>query len=963
MKIRGVSGEPNKGVQEAVHPTAVTRRMAVKGEDVKAGCRGLSRTRMSDRQRSASWDFDNKPVAVRARGALRDAENHSQLKSSSQRSTPRASSVNLKRPGSTATTEKSILARVASPVLRASHLAPSTKRSAALHIYRDEALSKSGLSTGRTSIKPGLSKVASTNSPPQAGVNRRRLVENKPVVKASPLSITSGKCAKSSSVFRTTSKKYTNPVRSASKVVEQEEEVEGFGSIQSSLHGRLSMLEGRVNQIAAELRETKELLGASNPISSKGLLTDIHSKIMNIERCMTGSPIQSTVTRLSGRISSGRNDSDGLRERILMEQEGFKKALQSLTNKHRYDVTASEPVPQRLSSEPFSEDSPALEAGLKPLHERQTLGSQLSNATSPKVSGVHERPALNHSRLEIVCHGHIQPTFEVCYSKYPSQALKPVKTGSFLHHRLAESRATLNENDNRELLCMRLAEFGGRDKDEVCACDEGEVMSTTFPTSLDENSSSGGSVLSYKKHRYSGWFACKGEGILLAHDDSSCSYHDVANMEEKVVYSCPSTLTSRRWGDCWIVQAPGTDGRSSKFVVAASGGGTRDSAFCSWDFYSRKTVSYHCELSSLPNPPRDSKGRARSFDQETPFLKDSCGPESKMALRKWLDRSGAMNMTKLSGNAATKKAFNRCMSLERNDVEEVESKPVDLPLWWYRPCGPLLASVASGLSAVSLYDIRDGESVMRWETQKVVASMAYSSPVQWRNKSKLVLTGLDCLSFWDVESLKPQLLHTVNLPEKQMRALHVYNVDAECSGGVRQRLSASEHHSDGILCTDDAVNVLDFRVPTGIGKKFPTLDEDTQSIFADGDAVYSGAISYKARILDDGATTVMQPQSILNHWSIRQGKLMNVYSLPLSNCHTAQLPITQVWGSSDTIMAANGNGLFVMEPARQYSSGQVISNVRCILGPDELDNPTFDFASSCVLLISRQRPAQWGHWP
>lgn len=177
------------------------------------------------------------------------------------------------------------------------------------------------------------------------------------------------------------------------------------------------------------------------------------------------------------------------------------------------------------------------------------------------------------------------------------------------------------------------------------------------------------------------------------------------------------------------------------------------------------------------------------------------------------------------------------------------------------------------------------------------------------------------------------------------------------------RLSASEHHSDGILCTDDAVNVLDFRVPTGIGKKFPTLDEDTQSIFADGDAVYSGAISYKARILDDGATTVMQPQSILNHWSIRQGKLMNVYSLPLSNCHTAQLPITQVWGSSDTIMAANGNGLFVMEPARQYSSGQVISNVRCILGPDELDNPTFDFASSCVLLISRQRPAQWGHWP
>jgi hypothetical protein len=28
-----------------------------------------------------------------------------------------------------------------------------------------------------------------------------------------------------------------------------------------------------------------------------------------------------------------------------------------------------------------------------------------------------------------------------------------------------------------------------------------------------------------------GWFACEGEGILLAHEDGCCSYHDVANME------------------------------------------------------------------------------------------------------------------------------------------------------------------------------------------------------------------------------------------------------------------------------------------------------------------------------------------------------------------------------------------------------------------------------------------------
>ena len=177
------------------------------------------------------------------------------------------------------------------------------------------------------------------------------------------------------------------------------------------------------------------------------------------------------------------------------------------------------------------------------------------------------------------------------------------------------------------------------------------------------------------------------------------------------------------------------------------------------------------------------------------------------------------------------------------------------------------------------------------------------------------------------------------------------------------RLSSSDHHSDGILCTNEALNVLDFRVPTGIAKKFPTLGEETQSIFADGDAVYSGATSYKTRGLGDGTTRLMQPQCRINQWSIRQGKLMNVYSLPQSNSHSSHLSITQVWGSSDTIMAANGNGLFVFEPARRHSSGQEIANVRDVLGSDDLDTPTFDYASSRVLLISRDRPAMWCHWP
>jgi len=158
------------------------------------------------------------------------------------------------------------------------------------------------------------------------------------------------------------------------------------------------------------------------------------------------------------------------------------------------------------------------------------------------------------------------------------------------------------------------------------------------------------------------------------------------------------------------------------------------------------------------------------------------------------------------------------------------------------------------------------------------------------------------------------------------------------------------------------VNVLDFRVPTGIAKKFLTLGEDTQSVFADGDGVYTGATSYKTRGQGDGTTRLLQPQCKLNQWSIRQGKLINVYAFPPSDSHSHS-SITQVWGSSDTIMASNGNGLFLFEPARRQSSGQEIASVREVLGADDLENPTFDYASSRVLLISRDRPAMWCHWP
>ena len=49
------------------------------------------------------------------------------------------------------------------------------------------------------------------------------------------------------------------------------------------------------------------------------------------------------------------------------------------------------------------------------------------------------------------------------------------------------------------------------------------------------------------------------------------------------------------WGDCWLIRAVGSDGRSGKYVVAASAGCTLDSGFYSWDFYNKEIMAFPTE--------------------------------------------------------------------------------------------------------------------------------------------------------------------------------------------------------------------------------------------------------------------------------------------------------------------------------------------------------------------------------
>ena len=76
---------------------------------------------------------------------------------------------------------------------------------------------------------------------------------------------------------------------------------------------------------------------------------------------------------------------------------------------------------------------------------------------------------------------------------------------------------------------------------------------------------------------------------------------------------------------------------------------------------------------------------------------------------------------------------------------------------------------------------------MKWELGSNVLGMEYSSPLQWRNRGKVVLAEAESVSLWDVSSQIPQQLLNVSSSGRKISALHVNNTDAELGGGVRQR--------------------------------------------------------------------------------------------------------------------------------------------------------------------------------
>lgn len=242
--------------------------------------------------------------------------------------------------------------------------------------------------------------------------------------------------------------------------------------------------------------------------------------------------------------------------------------------------------------------------------------------------------------------------------------------------------------------------------------------------------------------------------------------------QEKAVYQCPDDYPAISWNDCWLIRAAGPDGRANKYIVAAASGSVLDAGFCSWDFHNREVVAHHSEdqFTWLDlNVSAQSSLIERSPEFRTSRSLHCSSSSNEMGTHVFGSSAGTKADGFSSGNISRPSMCNESSQ------------------WWYRPCGPLMASAGSSLQQVALYDIRDGETVMTWETKQPVLCLDFNSPLQWRTRGKLALAEEQAISLWDVNTLDAQCLHYVKLPGKRICSFHVHNADAEFSGGVRQR--------------------------------------------------------------------------------------------------------------------------------------------------------------------------------
>lgn len=284
----------------------------------------------------------------------------------------------------------------------------------------------------------------------------------------------------------------------------------------SRLHEKLAFLEGKVKRIASDIRRTKEMLDLNNPDQSKVILSDIQDKISGIEKAIDH--VASDSNAKIGILKSNANDDKepnmvvdsqnkkvdkgkrGARELSSEELETrlfpHRKLLQNRTS----NKASLENCPSNESTEKQDDiEETAEEKVLSPIEETKIAQEFLANLNK-EAGNVKSRDG--------------EADMKYCGVK---------ETGGDASAKTKDSSSAFNQECDVELLLTtdeKLEEFDDQENRQGLYNDE--ETEDDFIYSLNDIGN---------KTAVGGWFVSEGEAVLIAHDDGSCSYYDIANRE------------------------------------------------------------------------------------------------------------------------------------------------------------------------------------------------------------------------------------------------------------------------------------------------------------------------------------------------------------------------------------------------------------------------------------------------
>ncbi|GJM87303.1 hypothetical protein PR202_ga03243 [Eleusine coracana subsp. coracana] len=347
----------------------------------------------------------------------------------------------------------------------------------------------------------------------------------------------------------------------------------------SKLHEKLAALEGRVQKIATNIKKTKEMLDENNPEEPKQILSNIQKEINAIEKAISH-------VKDDNKVQLGTADS-------------------SDCGSSHAEVTAkcivAKPVDSKHAGKGMNTDE--LEARFFPHHkllrdrksstsiqleQSRNMKNDCNGKTGPAACDLANDE--NSIAMEFLASldGEENGFFKDRRAKnLEKNMISEVADATSKTSSQSSSKNPVGPNYTEEIELIaaeKLDEFEEQENKPIMMVqEEPEESSDDQLTGIGNKSSTGG------------WFVSEGEAVLLAHGDGTCSYYDIANHEFKSEYKPPSMVSNNMWGDCWLIRAPGVDGCSGRYVIAASAGNALEPGFCSWDYYTREVKAFHIE--------------------------------------------------------------------------------------------------------------------------------------------------------------------------------------------------------------------------------------------------------------------------------------------------------------------------------------------------------------------------------